>query len=298
MLTRMHRARSLPLALGTLAAVCIPSICVTPAQASSDMETCINSHEQGQKLKKDGKLKAARAQLINCARDVCPGMLKKECSQMLSEVDESMPSIVVEAKGPDGQDLVEMKVSMDGEPLLTKLDGRAVNVDPGVHVLRFEIPKAKPREEKIVIREGQKNRKVFVDFSPPKPAGSAAPTTSGGGDPGKPLPRPVPVLTWVLGGVGLVALGTSAFFEAQGLSKRSDLDSKGCKPACDATEVDSAKQSILIGDIAMGVGIASLGVAAIVYLTRPTVKPKKEVSWTMDMHSIQGGAIAGFRGAF
>jgi hypothetical protein len=297
MLIRMHRARAIPLAAAVFAALCLPSVCVTPAQAASDMETCITSHEQSQKLKKDGKLLAARAQLINCARDVCPGVIKKECSQMLTEVDESTPSIVVEAKGTAGEDLVEMKVTMDGEPLLTKLDGRAVNVDPGVHVLKFEIPKAKAREEKIVIREGQKNRKIFVDFSPPKPAGSAGP--SGSGDqPAKPLPRPVPALTWVLGGLGIVGLGTSAFFEAQGLSKRSDLDAKGCKPACDAGDVDSAKQSILIGDIAMGVGIASLGVAAIVYFTRPAVKPKKEISWTMDMHNIQGGAIAGFRGSF
>jgi hypothetical protein len=294
---RMRR-RAIPISFLMAAALCAPTLCTTGVRAD-DTEACIASHEQSQVLRRDGKLKKAREAMITCARDVCPKVLRKDCSAWLAEADESLPSVVVEAKGPDGNDVIEMKVFIDGELLISKLEGRAVTVDPGVHVFRFELPGVKPREEKIVIAEGQKNRKISVDFSPPKPAATATGAgTAPPGVPEEPGKRPTPAVVYVLGGVGLVALGASAFFEARGLGQRSDLDAKGCKPACDKDEVDAAKQSILIGDIALGAGVASLGVAAIVYLARPTIKPKKEKAWNFDVRQVQGGAMAGFRGSF
>jgi hypothetical protein len=295
MLTRMHSARAFPLAIAIVAAVSTPSVCTSEARGD-ETESCIASHEQSQMLRKDGKLRAAREQMINCSRDVCPKLLRKECSGWMSEVDEAIPSVVIEAKGPDGQDLVEMKVTVDGQPLTDKLDGRAVNVDPGVHVFKFEIPKVKPREEKIVIREGQKARKIVVDFSPPKPATSATATSTAPitEPPPDKVVRPVPTLVYVLGGVGLVALGTSAFFEAKGLGQRSDLDAKGCKPGCPQEDVDAAKQSILIGDILLGAGVVSAGLATVFYFTRPGVKVNQEAF----VSPVPGGGFAGFRGTF
>lgn len=295
MLPRMHNARALPLAIAIVAAVGTPSVCTSEARGD-DTESCIASHEQSQILRKDGKLRAAREQMVNCSRDACPKLLRKECSGWLAEMEEAIPSVVIEAKGPDGQDVVEMKVSLDGQLLTDKLDGRALNVDPGVHVFKFEIPKVKPREEKIVIREGQKARKIVVDFSPPRPIASAHPTGSAvvPETPPDKVTRPVPTLVYVLGGVGLVALGTSAFFEAKGLGQRSDLDAKGCKPACSQSDVDSAKKSILIGDILLGAGVVSVGLATVFYFTRPGVKVNQEAY----VSPMQGGAFAGFRGVF
>ena len=295
----MSSARALPLGIAIAAAVCTPSVCTSQARGD-DTESCIASHEQSQVLRKDGKLRQAREQMINCSRDVCPKLLRKECSGWITEVEEAIPSVVIEAKGPDGQDVVEMKVTLDGAPLTDKLDGRAISVDPGVHVFKFEIPKVKPREEKIVIREGQKARKIMVDFSPPRPAGSAASASSSGikDAPPEQVVRPVPVMVYVLGGVGLVALGTSAFFEAKGLGQRSDLDAKGCKPGCPQDDVDAAKKSILIGDILLGAGAVSVGLATIFYFARPSVKVNKEAVWNVDVSPVQGGALAGFRGVF
>jgi hypothetical protein len=297
--TRLHRARAIPLAIAIGAAVCTPSVCTTDAR-SDDKESCITAHENSQVLRRDGKLRAARDQMILCSRDSCPTVLRKDCSQWLGEVDESIPSIVVEGKGPDGQDATEMKVYMDGQLLIDKLDGRAIQVDPGPHTFKYEVKGAKAREEKVLIREGQKNRKITVDFSPPRPANTAASASTGltANAPPERLPRPVPVLVYVLGGVGMVALGGSAFMYARGLGQRSDLDAKGCKPACAQDDVDAAKQSLLIGDIAMGVGVASLGVATVLYFTRPAKKPSKEAAWTFDLQQTPGGALAGFRGAF
>jgi hypothetical protein len=266
------------------------------AQAS-DVEACIAAHEHGQLLRNSGKLKEAREEMLSCSRDVCPSMIRKECAPWLAEIDQSIPSIVVAVRGPDGRDAVEARVSLDGKPLLTRLDGRSVLVDPGEHVLRVEWPGQAPKEERFVLREGEKNRALSISFAVAKPVTSADSRTL---PPDVPHARPMPTVSYVLGGVGVAALAASVFFESKGLSQRSDLDSQQCKPYCNKSDVDSAKQSILIGDMSLGVGILSLGAATYFYLTRPSVPVAAQKAWVPEVNfsATQAGASAQVRTSF
>jgi hypothetical protein len=276
---------------------------VTPAMVSStargdDVQACLDAHEKSQVLRKQGKLLDTREQLLVCTRDVCPAMIRKECGPWLDQVNNSMPSISFAAR-KDGRDLVDVKVFMDGELMTSQLDGRAVDVDPGPHTFRFEAAGLKPVEMKAVVREGEKARELLADFG----GNTTAPASSQGATPASPPGadtggrRPIPMLTYVLGGVGIAALAGSTVFELRGLSKRSDLDSQNCKPYCDKTEVDSAKQSILIGDVALGVGVASLGAAAYFYFTRPVVHTDAP-SARIEILPTTGGGMAGVGGTF
>lgn len=285
--------------LGISTALVICASLATDSAFADDVQGCIEAHELAQVARKEGRLLEARDKLLTCAHDSCPSVLRRDCGPWLTEVTSSLPTVVVLAKGPDGSDLLDVRVSFDGKQIAASLDGRAIEVDPGVHTFRFETDGQEPVERKVVIREGVKNHELTVRFGGAA-AEPASPSSVGSGpDTDMEATRPVPVVVYVLGGLGVVSLATSVYFQAGGLSKRSDLDDRGCKPYCPVDDVDAAKRDILIGDIALGVGIASLGAATYFYLSRPSVSEQTANRRPpLDVLSVPGGAMAAFRGQF
>ena len=82
----MTRTRTRTRAL--LASVAVPiAIATTTASTAraDDKEQCVAASEQAQTLKDEGKLRAARSQLLACARDVCPGIVRKDCDKWRCE---------------------------------------------------------------------------------------------------------------------------------------------------------------------------------------------------------------------
>ena len=174
---------------------------------------CVESYEAAQKLRQEGKLRASRAELLKCSSEACPPSLRKDCAPWLREVEDALPTVVLAARAADGHDLVDVRVTFDGAPLVDQLDGRAVAVDPGVHVFRFETSGLAPVDERVVVREGQKLRALQATFTPAPTAMRAAPLAqTPPAEPAPGAPRPVPIAAYVLGGVGVVALGAAAYF--------------------------------------------------------------------------------------
>lgn len=242
------------------------------ASAADDKKACVAAYEQSQQLRNDAKLKEAREQLLVCARDVCPAALRGDCANWLNEVDQNMPSIVIEAKDANGKDVIAVKISVDGKQVADKLDGKAIPLNPGPHKMRYEMAGASAVEEDVVIRQGEKNRAMTVNFGGGKattpPAGGAkddgTPPAVGGDDGKKGGPGIAP---WVIGGIGVVGVGLGTVFYVTGKSDENKLRDSGCKPNCDSGSVDSVKHKYLIGDISMGVGIVGLGVATYLFIS-------------------------------
>jgi hypothetical protein len=271
---------------------------VATSAAADDVQACIEAHEQAQVARKEGRLLDAREKLLTCAKDGCPAVLRKDCGPWLNEVTSSIPTVVVLAKGPGGEDLINVRVFFDGEEIATKLDGMAIDVDPGVHDFRFETEGEDPVEQQVVIREGVKNHELAVQFGKPEtPPVEPLPLDTPPGADVAPA-RPIPTLVYVLGGVGVAGLAASVFFETSGMSKRSDLDDQGCKPYCPKDDVDAAKRDFLIGDIALGLGLASLGTATYFYVTRPSEPEETAELPAIDVHGVRGGAMATWQGRF
>lgn len=268
----MH-ARVRIVAVVALVSFVAPSVGVA-AGSKDDKKACIASSEKAQQLRADGKLIASRQELLVCARDVCPGVIRKDCAKWLGELEDALPSIVLGAKDGKGHDLEDVRVSIDGTQVTSSLDGKAVPIDPGPHVLLFQHAGSTDVEDKIVVREGEKNRFVTVtihvpgDDAPDVPAGGAA-------SPAEPAPRTVPTATWILGGVGVAALGSFAFFGLKGKSDESSLRSS-CAPACSDSDVSAVHTKYVIADVSLLVSVASLGVAAYLYFSQPreTEAPK------------------------
>ena len=86
--------------------------------------------------------------------------------------------------------------------------------------------------------------------------------------------RPVPVMTWVLGGVGFIALAGATYFMIDGINTRHDLDKLQCAPTCDSNDVDRARTSLLVADILGVAGLIAVGGALVIYVTRPDASPR------------------------
>jgi hypothetical protein len=275
------------------------------ASAADEKQACLTSYEQAQQLRQQGKLKASREQLAVCSREACPKFIRTDCVKWQEEVVASLPTVVVEARDPQGKETILVRVVVDGAVMAERLDGRAFDIDPGPHNVRYEYGDD-VIEERVVIREGERNRKLSVSFAKDKegarPALGATPsggTSSSGGTPERdqtPTERPVPALTYAFAGLGVVGLGTFAFFALKGKSDEDKLKSD-CSPNCAKGDVDDLKTKFLIGDVGLGVGIVSLAVATVVYATRPS-RAVTTGSLHLDVTPTHGGGTALVGGSF
>lgn len=239
-----------------------------PAPAlAADKKACSDAYDKTQSLRLGGKLQAAREQAALCTRDACAEFIRADCTTWLVQIDAGMPTVVFEVRDAQGNDTTAVSVALDGKPWLTAVDVTARPIDPGTHTLRFTIPGMAPIEQSVVVREGEKNKKVAVAFgSPPPPMAPFAP----------PPPAPVvvleeddtPVAPLVIGGVGLAALATGGILAAVVASEKSTFD-EHCDDAtqtCDAEGIAAGETGRTLGPIStvsLVVGAAAVGIATV-----------------------------------
>lgn len=240
-----------------LALVATPATAAPPSKgaAPTAKTACLAAHEEAQALRTEKKLHAARDKFVACARVECPTVVRKECVDQLALVDKDAPTVSLEARDETGMDTTAVKVSMDGTTLVERLTGSGVDVEPGEHVFRFDRADGKSIEQRVLVVEGDKNRKVVADFGTlvPKPPPTSAPVQTS---------RRIPVISYVAGGVALVALGSFTFFALSGKGSEKDLASS-CSPNCKDDELSSVKRDYAIADVSLVVGIVAAAVAVV-----------------------------------
>ncbi|GAC1585576.1 MAG: hypothetical protein NVS3B20_15080 [Polyangiales bacterium] len=258
---------------------------------TGEKQACVAASEAAQDLRARGKLRQARQQLLVCSRDACPAVVRKDCGQWLAAVQESLPSMVVGANDSEGRELEIASVEVDGSVLDVAV-GTANNVDPGVHSIHVKAVDGRSAEQKVTIREGEKNRAVIVTF--PKPQAAATTTVAetsfrtavpAGDTDG--LPRHVGVGTYVFAGVGLLSLGSFAYFGLTGRGDAASLRSE-CAPHCAQSDVNKTRTKLLVADVSLGVGLVSLGLATYFYLSSASQPPASTVS-RLDVNPLKGG---------
>lgn len=239
----------------------------TAGAQSPSQAACIEAYTKGQELEQAGALREARTKFLVCGREPCSKVLVKDCILWIDDVERKMPTVVVEAHGTDDVEVNDVRVFVDDDLVATRLDGRAIDVNPGPHTLRFVREGAPAVEQRAVMREGEKGRKIVVAFGPARASPLAAPPPPPAAARRRDEARThkPPWLVYPLAGVGAVGLGGSAYFGLHGLSQRADLD--GCKGFCASDPVSDARRSFLFADISLGVALISLGAAAVLFLT-------------------------------
>ncbi|MBI5535228.1 MAG: hypothetical protein HY898_21050 [Deltaproteobacteria bacterium] len=241
----------------------------------------MSSYENAQRLRMSAHLREARTELLTCGGPACPQALRKDCLHWLEEVDRSLPSVVLAVRS-GSEDLVDVRVSVDGALLATHLDGAAITVDPGTRLFRFEAPGYEAQERKVVIREGEKSRVLTVELR----STSAAPRSK---------KSKAPAIT--LAAVAVVGLGCFTYFGLKGMSGKSDLEP--CKGHCPQGDVDNVSRDFLVADISLGVGVLALGAASYFFFSdrSSSTSAAQRPVW-IDLSSGRGVAGATLGGHF
>ncbi len=130
------------------------------AETTGTKEACLSAADEGQSLRDDAKHMLAREQFLACAREVCPRIVRDQCTEWLRQLDEATPTVVFGAKDDCGNDVTSARVTSDGKLVTDHLDGKPVALDPGPHDIVFEREGAAPVTVHVVLRTGEKNRDV------------------------------------------------------------------------------------------------------------------------------------------
>jgi hypothetical protein len=271
-----------------------------PAAPSAEKAACIAAFDQAQRDSAASKLLSSQKELLQCSRPACGNALMGECTQMYTEIERALPSVVLSAHDEALDiDLTAVQVTLDGRPFARSLDGRPLPLDPGEYVFTFTAPGYPPITRSAVIGTGDKYRLINVVF-PASDASLAPVTRSTGATPSATARAPergVPVMTYVLGGVGVAGVGT---FGALRIIANGDFDAlkKGCAPTCPASDVASVRQKYVLSNAALGVGAGALLGAVLWYVFDSGAGVRAEAGVSTGLELARGGALASARGRF
>lgn len=242
--------------------------------ASADVQACLSASEKGQRARSAGKLREARDLFLVCGSEGCPAMVRRDCSQWQGELITMLPSVVFGAKDKQGRDLFDVTVSMDGETLSRKLDGKSVNVDPGPHTFRFEIAGSPPVIERALVKEGEKTRVIAVTFndgSGPAATADAAAAPPVPRDHARETPaeaRGHTVYPWIVVGLGAATMvaGAVVILASPSLPAGCNATTKTCTRGATESAADFASrqedagrseaqptEGLVVGAIGLGV---------------------------------------------
>lgn len=288
------------LVAGVLAAAAV--LAFAPV-ASADVQACLSASEKGQKLRSAGKLREARESFVVCGGEGCPALVRHDCSTWNQELASILPTVVFGAKDRSGRDMFDVTVSMDGEALVKKLDGKSVTVDPGRHTFKFESGGLSATEVALV-KEGEKSRAITVtlaDPSTPVPA-SVPPSTQPVSPSTGPTPTPGAdkpghsIAPWIVVGIGGAALitGVVIFATTPDRPPNCNADSQKCvrEPAtqsdadlaADKEQAGKADSQPVLGAIIGAAGLALVAGGLIWHFLEPvdskSANRLKVLPWT------------------
>jgi len=255
-----------------VAFACVTAVAASAGAAPTKVQ-CVQADTNGQTLRQAGKLHAARDAFRSCADPACPAIVRADCNTRLDEVARVTPSLVLEAHDASG-DLADVVVTLDGAPLVDRLSGTPVEIDPGSHTLVFTAQGHAPITRALVVSEGEQARRVSVAFESAPGPEAPGPTagSSGGG---------TRLAGIVIGSVGIVGLGLGAAFGAAAFAAWSSVPAE-CPQATGCTDVNAYNQAVsshdtasafaTASDVALVAGGVLLATGVVVYFLAPHAK--------------------------
>jgi hypothetical protein len=266
------------LTVALLASTTAPRAAHAQETARDRREACFSASERAQLLRNQGKLHAARAELLVCAADPCPSQMRRDCSKWLAEVESSIATVVLEVHDASGRERIDVRVTLDGEDLTDRLDGRPLEMDPGEHVFRFAVSDGQSAEQRIVAHAGDRMRRIVVTLERASPA-RLTPDTTPTPPELQPTTRPPPPpardtvrasTPWPVYALGTLAVVTGAVgggLAVAGLARENHLRST-CAPTCAHDDVSSLHGQYVAADVLFVVTGAAVAAALLFYLTR------------------------------
>jgi len=238
------------------------------AHADETRSACVESYESGQQHRKSGSLLAARAAFATCSQPACPDLARRDCVVWLRELESSIPSIVVRARNEVNEDVPVHAAFIDDQGIEVAR-GTPIDVDPGEHRVRLVFEDGRSVEQRIVMSLGEKNRAVQLVVPREAPMAQAAQPPRAAEHTRGAEERASSPVPWIVGGLGVAAMGTGVALDLVGTSELDHLR-ETCAPYCDDADLSAARTKIIAGDALLVVGIAVGAGLAWWLLSRPS----------------------------
>lgn len=179
----------------------------------------------------------------------------------IAELEPRISRLTVRATSREG-----LSVTLDGVALSAASFGTAIPIDGGAHVIEASAPGRVSRKTELTIAAEKDRKEVEIGPLDPEPTARSKVVT-----PIAPVAPPDEkhgsVVPYVIGGVGIVALGVGGYFGVTAIGKRKDVSAACPGDVCtDPAMIDrngEAKRSAMISNIAIGIGIVAIGTAIV-----------------------------------
>lgn len=264
--------------------------------ARADVAACVDAHEKGQQARTRGAMREALRHFLECGVDDCPASVRRDCLQWGEEVAALLPSVVIGVRDTAGNDVIDVRVTIDGLPSGETLDGRAIPLDPGPHDVEVDGPTVGRVVKRVLVREGDRARKVDIVVQaravgtvvpPAGAAGGSDPAASSGNGP-SPGSRSGPGIgQWAVmggGGLGLVA-GLVLLVVRPEYPQGCDPATRKCVPLGSAPDVEERAEQAgrsdglgAAGAVSLIAGSATLVGGLVWYLVAPPRSRRAQVS--------------------
>lgn len=261
MRTTLHHA----LVLG-LAGASVWAASSTAFAGDLSKEECIDAHSRGQDARDQGKLSLARKLFLTCAQTSCPALVQGDCARFADDLTRQQPTVSFAARDGAGGDLPDTTVYIDDVLVVTRLDGKPHDVDPGTHVVKFT-NNGRDQVVTVVVGSGEKGRTIAGVF--PSPNGAVGTVLMPRGEPASLRTTPQDTVTHPVG--SKVAIGLGATVAVTGIAlgiwgiTKVPSNCSISSHQCAATPGDASFGKAASGVQMMNIGFAvgAVGVAAV-----------------------------------
>jgi hypothetical protein len=236
------------------------------ATAHVQAADCAGIFRHAQNVREAGRLREARDLFLACARPAC-GAYQRKCESRASDIEASLSA---PAPADDSSGRSDAPVSPAARAASDETSGVAPEGAAAHETTPASVPATAPVGD------------------PPKEEAQHGST----------------LLPVVLGAAGLGALGAAALLTYWGKTD-NDLLAR-CAPYCSPASVDHIRQLYIASDIAIGTGVAAIGIAAVLFVTShrhgdqgeaaPKTPPRQACGF--DVVPTPSGAFASVSGAF
>ncbi len=259
----------------TMLAATLAFASAVPASArATTKEECLDAHGRGQDLRERGLLVRAKQTLMTCAQSACPTIVQSDCARMVEELGHVVPTVTFAARDASAADLPTTTVYVDDVLFTTRLDdGKAYELDPGRHVVRY-VHDGRETSLRVVVNQGEKGRVLLGTFVDPA-APPVRPLEHDEPPPEPPAPHR-PILPLLVAGAGGAALVAGSVLWAVGLGRvpsNCSTSTHECAAPPGDPAFDQARSGVSTANagIAMAVGGALvLGAGLVWYFVQPT----------------------------
>lgn len=136
----------------------------TSSRADEGQVRCKAAYERAQELRRDGRLGGAEVELRICV-ETCPRRLVPDCERWLREIHTLMPTVRLQVRDEGGQPIGDVRVIIDGRPLVGSPGSDAIVIEPGDHLFRFERTGSVPVEVRVTLEPAERDHVVTATLA-------------------------------------------------------------------------------------------------------------------------------------